>query len=344
MAVFRGGRRFTDEEMDRARSASTTDVISSCTGWSFKRAGREYKCKEHNSLVVFSDDKGWWWYSQSLKGATAIDYLMKVENYNFQDAVTTIIGDRTDYLANQYKPASPTTIQNEETPKVIQLPERKTDGKFSNVYAYLTKTRCINPAVVSHCMKKGYIYQDVKNNCVFVGKDNQGEIKYVSMRGTCTLPNVTPFKGECRGSDKSYSFRIDGQPNSDKIYVFEAPIDALSHASLAIIKAELKHVDTNSWMEHTRLSLGGVSDRALDRYLSDNPQIKHIVLCLDNDMAGLDAAEKHIKKYTEKGYNVSSYPIPEGAGKDYNEYLVNYTQKKMQQSQTVIQSALNKSR
>ena len=66
MNVFKPGTRLSDEQIQAARDMSTCEVISAITGFSFERAGSEWKCKEHNSLRVFKDGKGWIWYSQNI--------------------------------------------------------------------------------------------------------------------------------------------------------------------------------------------------------------------------------------------------------------------------------------
>lgn len=51
-----------------------------------------------------------------------------------------------------------------------------------------------------------------------------------------------------------------------------------------------------------------------------NPHLKQIVLCLDADGPGQEAAEKFLDEYTQEGYAVS-IQIP-AQGKDWNEYLL----------------------
>ena len=59
---------------------------------------------------------------------------------------------------------------------------------------------------------------------------------------------------------------------------------------------------------------------ALQQFLSDYPEIKRIILRLDNDPAGITAMNTlyHILS-EEYGYDVS--PIPPPSGKDYNDSL-----------------------
>ena len=171
MNVFKPGTRLSDEQIQAARDMSTCEVISAITGFSFERAGSEWKCKEHNSLRVFKDGKGWIWYSQNISGATSIDFLMKSEGYSWQQAVTTLTN-------GQYTPSSYSYHKDEqpEKPKQLNLPER-TPGKYSRVYAYLMKQRCIDVEVINYCVKNEILYEDKRGNCVFVGKDDTGKPK-----------------------------------------------------------------------------------------------------------------------------------------------------------------------
>ena len=64
------------------------------------------------------------------------------------------------------------------------------------------------------------------------------------------------------------------------MFVFEAPIDLISF--LCLFKKE--------WQKQSYLSLGGVGEKALLRFLSDRPNIKTVYLCLDSDEAGTTLA------------------------------------------------------
>jgi len=102
---------------------------------------------------------------------------------------------------------------------------------------------------------------------------------------------------------------------SDRLYVFESAIDAMSQASL------MNGIDSdnNFWRRDNRLSLSGTSDAALRGYLEMYPNVKELVFCLDNDPPGQEAAATLSKKYAEKGY-LTRIEIPEG--KDFNDGLM----------------------
>jgi DNA primase len=79
----------------------------------------------------------------------------------------------------------------------------------------------------------------------------------------------------------------------------------------------------NSAKENTLISLGGVFDNALEKYLETNSEVKEIIFCLDNDVAGREATQKLSQKYAEKGFDVKCiFPRL----KDFNEDLKFYRQ------------------
>lgn len=143
---------------------------------------------------------------------------------------------------------------------------------------------------------------------------NQKKNPFKTMKGR-------KFRINIDSSDKCYSFHIDATEKTDRVFVFEAPIDLLAHATINNMKA--KAAGSKNWeqafLKHNRLSLSGTSDVAITPYLSHHPEVKNIVLCLDNDEAGRKATEAIASKFQNMGYTVTS--IPSKLGKDYSEYL-----------------------
>ena len=190
---------------------------------------------------------------------------------------------------------------------------------FKRAYAYLVSVRGIEPEIVSYFMNRKMIYQEEKyGNCVFVGHDKDGTAKYCAMRGTMT---GSKFKMDAENSDKSFPFFYEGK--SDLVIVNEAPIDLMSHATLMKLSG-------GDWKADHRISLGCIWDGALERYLSWHPEIKRIVFAYDNDYLarnkdgqranwGQLSADKHFRKYTEKGYACAVH-IPHL--NDFNQDLV----------------------
>jgi hypothetical protein len=118
---------------------------------------------------------------------------------------------------------------------------------------------------------------------------------------------------DCVGSDKRYGFNMAFSP-SERLYVFESPIDAMSHASLENAATG----DRNAWKRHSRLSLAGTSDAALPFFLNQHTAARELVFCLDNDEPGREAAAAMARKYAGKGFQ-TRIELPRD--KDFNEDL-----------------------
>ena len=154
------------------------------------------------------------------------------------------------------------------------------------------------------------------NNCVFVGYRND-KPAYGAMRGT--LSDST-FAGEVPSSDKRFSFAVPRRASGKTLCVFEAAIDALSYLTLLKLRGQ-------DWRAANTLSLSGIYQprkdgsmrfpAALEQYLKDNPSVKRIVLCLDNDEPGRAASAAIQKELSE--YEVIDNPPH--SGKDYNDQL-----------------------
>lgn len=264
-----------------------------------------YCTKEHDSLKI--SNGMWHWFSRGIGGKSALDYLMAVKEYSFQEALETLLGRAAEM--------SPVTVSPKEKP-VLSMPEKSNNG--TEVERYL-RSRGICSEVIRYCIRTGIIYEGVteKNgrefhNAVFVGKDEQGNPKYAALRGC-----FSDFKGEAYGSDKRYAFSIPAE-NSNTLHLFEAAIDLLSYATL-------EKLGGRSWRREHLLSLAGVYDSkkqelplALERYLSQHDEIKTICLHLDNDEIGR-AASKAIMAILCDRYDIRN--IPPIFGKDVNDEL-----------------------
>ena len=272
--------------------------------------GNTYSTKEHDSLKISNGI--WHWFSRHIGGRSALDYLIKVKEIPFTEAVTILSEDVKEMpytLRKQYA---------EE--KAFEFP--KVEDGIPVVSRYLQK-RGIHPSVIDYCQQNKILYEDSKyHNCVFVGKDESGTPKFGCVRST-----ATDFKMDLPGSDKQYSFCIPAKEPSKRLRVFEAAIDLLSFASLA----EKYGYD---WHSDHLLSLSGVylSDRdgdykmpiALEKYLKRHSEIEAICFHLDNDYVGREAT-RQICNLLKDQYAL--YDMPPKSGKDYNDYLQNELKK-----------------
>lgn len=293
--------------LNNARSIDLIDFLERYKGFHFRPTIGEYRCTEHTSLAVKSDRLSWYWHSKGIGGYGAIDFLMKIEGFDFKEALTLLADEPIP------APLPPTTdIQRD-----FIIPEKAKSNR--RAYAYLTITRGLDSKIVQELFQKEYIYEDIKGNAVFVGIDEQGKPRYATLRGTYT---DKPFRMDYVGSDKRYSFCINGA--SSHLYTFESPIDCISHATLE----NTIQGNTGAYRADSRLSLGGTSGIALAYYLQRYSHINELIFCLDNDDTGRKRAIRLAREYADKGY-YTRLELP--TLKDYNEVLLQYRHEQKKQ-------------
>lgn len=289
-----------EKTVEQARNADIIAFFERRYGFTFAHRGGAYRCQQHPSLAVKNDRRSWYWHSKSVGGCGALDYLIKAENMPFREAVEAAAG---------IAPATAQPRTEAEQPKTLVLPAKKEISL--RLYQYLCGQRGIDSEVVNTLIQKGKLYEDRRGNVVFVGFDEQGKARFASLRGTY---GDCAFRMDCTGSDKRYGFSMAACAPSERLYIFESPIDAMSHASLVNAATG----DPDAWKRHSRLSLAGTSDAALPFFLNKQTTVKELVFCLDNDPAGREATAIMARKYAEKGYT-ARVKLPRG--KDFNEDL-----------------------
>ena len=276
---------YTQAQIDRANAVSLEDFLHT-QGETLIKSGREYRWKEHDSLTVRGNK--WFRHSQS-KGGYPIDFVMEFYGKSFPEAVQLLTGESGEGQ----------TEATTAPPAEFHLPLH--NRTVDRAIQYLCESRGLNKSLVETFLLSGDIYEDSKwHNVVFVGRDRSGTPRYAHVRGT-----QESFRQDIAGSDKSYPFRYEG--NGSQLFVFEAPIDLLSFICLY----------PQDWQTRSYLALGGVSGKALDRFLSERKDILKVFLCLDSDTAGNEACTRLAQ--TIPGENAVIRLVP--ARKDWNDVL-----------------------
>lgn len=296
----------TKEQIEQARQVGILTYMRAYEPQELVKVGRnEYTTRTHDSLRISENGK-WNWCSQGFGGTNALNYLVHVKGLSFVSAVQQLCeGLPVPAASAQGAWERP---PNSLLPIPFSAPPR--DQNNVSVLRYLRGRGIRNP-VLNFCIEQGLLYQtDHKGykNCVFLGKDAENEPRYACVRG-CS----GGWRGDVAGSQKQFAFRISARdPDVSRVEVYEAPIDALSGASLRVLAGR-------DWRTVHYLALGGLNYMALDQFLADHPQVKTLQLCLDNDQRGRAFAKKLADLYGEHGYTVKDLPPPKG--KDYNDYL-----------------------
>ena len=299
----------TQEQITQARETDLLDYLLSYENGVLKREGANYRHREHDSLVYVASKNYWYWNSRGRK-INAVDYLMEIRGYSFVDAVERLAGSGVPVVSHDTASGS-RELRKSVKKKPFFLPWRKRCATFA--VSYLQR-RGIHSDIISRCMQLGLFYESRYKNeavCVFAGRDDTGTGRFACVRSI-----AGDLKKDISGSDKRFSFCYPpDQPGSRHLAVFEAPIDALSHATL-------QKLEGWQWNGY-RLSLGGTSHVALVAFLERHPEITRVALYLDNDLAGRVNARK-IKSLLKSDQRFSKIRVsvnPPRSGKDYNEKL-----------------------
>lgn len=269
-----------------------------------------YTTKTHDSLKI-SNGK-WMWWSRGFGGYSALDYLIKVRDYSFVEAVEIIVGRSA---------VTPPVYNNEKhsDKKPLLLPKHSSSNDV--IIRYL-RGRGIDDEIINYCVNNGLMYESLPyHNLVFLGFDSNNKTQYTGYRST----GAVRIMGECSGSNKAFSFRL-ANSESKTAHLFECPIDLLSYATL------LKYKGKNPFLTNL-ISLAGVYSPAKDieksklpaalvNYLKYHPETEKLYTHFDNDLAGT-LATRTIKTLLEQRLEVIDFPPP--CGKDFNEYLCMYT-------------------
>ncbi len=292
---------YTDEQKLLANSVDLPEFLR-MRGETLERAGCEYKLiyhdesGRHDSITL----RGSYWFDHKNQvGGGPIKFMQEHYGMGFQDAMQALLG----YSALPLSHAPPKEVKAEEK-REFKLPEA--NDNMHRVYAYLIKQRFIAPEVITHFAKRKLLYEDEKHhNAVFVGIDGSGVPRQAHKRSTTTFGNS--FRQTIEGSDTKYSFAHFG--TSQKLFVFEAPIDMLSFITL----------NPNSWQDNSYIAMNGVYESAVLTALEEHTNLAEIVICTDNDEGGIDAADRLTDVLKEHGYIEIQRLEP--TMKDWNEVL-----------------------
>ena len=293
---------YTDEEKQLANSVDLEQFLH-MRGEKLERAGREYKLiyydgsGKHDSITISGST---WFDHKNQVGGGAIKFMRHFYGMDFQTAMNELLGRSVSSICR----SPPKAEVKEEKPKEFKLPEKNSD--MHRVYAYLIKQRFIDSKIITHFSKQHTLYEDKEHhNAVFVGFDENGVPRQAHKRSTNSYGKT--FRITCEGSDTRYSFAHFGE--SEKLFVFEAPIDLLSYLTL----------NPENWQQHSYIAMNGVYENAVLTALKNHSNLSEIILCVDNDEGGIDAVDRLTDILKEHGYENISRIAPEN--KDFNEDL-----------------------
>lgn len=271
-------------------------------GFPLSRSGGEmhWRIPGEESVSI----RGNMWYSHYRgKGGDAISFVRHFFHMDFKEAVRFLLEQ------SAVPAAGPVQCKRQEQ-KQLRLPPK--DSSEEQVRRYLTGIRKVSADVAGYFIETGQVYQSRAEgvrqgqeqcNLVLVGMDRDGAPRQAHIKGM----RQRAFRYDAPGSDKAYGFRHMG--GSGPLYVFEAAVDLMSYVSLY----------PKDWRQGNYLALNGTAETALFRTLEEYPEVRGVVLALDNDAGGIEGVMRLTGRLREKGYTDVSVQLP--AWKDWNEDL-----------------------
>lgn len=283
---------FTAQQKEQARQTDLATLLRR-QGEKLKRSGSEYQWRDGSDKVTVRGNL--WYHQYDRVGGDAIDFVRRFMDKSYPEAVRYLLdGDGGELIE------SPPIVRKRAP---FELPKRH--DNMRRVSTYLLHKRGIDRDVLDAFVHRQMIYESAKyHNAVFVGFDTSGVPRHANMRG---IGSESTFKGNAPNSLPEYSFHWDG--NSNKLYLFEAPIDMLSFISMNKV----------GWQKHNYAASCSVSDRVLFQCIKDNHAIKRVFLCFDSDEPGQAAARRICQKLSAQG---TESEILTPIRKDWNEDLL----------------------
>lgn len=282
-------------------------------------SGRYLSLKEMDSVRI--DTSKNCFYRNSGKGnvtrGSVIDFAMNVRDLSFHEAFVELqnyinVEHYMDYPDFSPTPSAVNTQEKAVEQNVLRLPEKAQNMR--RVYAYLLKTRHLEPDVVQDFVDRDMLYQDVRNNCCFVGYNEQGEANYGFLRGTNTDKR---FIGDVPGCDYEHGFYIHN--GADKLIVSESVIDAASVMSVLHAQGyDFKEYDYYAMAGSTKLN--GLFQKMKSKSYDE------ILMAPDSDNAGKISVEK-VENFIKENKIETSFSVHYPSSKDWNQDLVNVRSK-----------------
>ena len=141
----------TREMIDRAKKMDLLTYLQTYEPQELVHfGGNTYCTREHDSLKI-SNGK-WCWFSRGIGGKTALDYLIKVKELPFTEAVERIVGRAAERPPVFHARAQP------EKPKTLLLPPKSNSN--TRVISYL-KSRGIDGGLIEQCIRSGQLYESL---------------------------------------------------------------------------------------------------------------------------------------------------------------------------------------
>lgn len=326
------------ERIEVARSRAILDVANELNMDLF-RSGRDYRWKEHHSLVISPDNNLWQWFSRHV-GGDVISLVETIKEVNFNQAVDFL--NDGDFKTFQ-------RVERKEEPFNYYL--KPYEQPFIEARNYLKHQRKLSDETIDFFLDQGVMAQanakvhgSIEPVIVFKSL-TQGEIIGAQLQGIEANWKKWPERGYAKkivnNSDGMTGLHVDiGQPK--RLIFTESSIDLMSYYELhkdslqdvrlvsmdglkeSIVGRHLVELEaelSGRPLRWNREELSRGLTTAIDNgYFAEGKHTDMITLAVDNDVGG----RNFITSLQDKGVSltVDIPDLPEGQEKaDWNSYL-----------------------
>lgn len=243
------------ERVEYARSRDILDVANELN-MELVRSGRDYRWKEHDSLVISPDKNMWNWFKRR-QGGDVIALVQTMKEIDFNQAI--------DYL-NDGTFREVTIVEQVREPFSYYL--EPYEQPFEAARGYLKEQRGLSDETIDFFLEKGVLAQanakvngSIEPVIVFKSFNFSGEIVGATLQGIEENWEKWPDRGYAkkivRNSDGITGMHVDiGQPN--RLVFAESAIDLMSYYEL--------HRDS---LQNVRLvSMDGLKEGVVGRHLA----------------------------------------------------------------------------
>lgn len=327
------------ERREVARSRAILDVANELNMDLF-RSGRDYRWKEHHSLVISPDNNLWQWFSRHV-GGDVISLVETIKEVNFNQAVDFL--NDGDFKTFQ-------RVERKEEPFNYYL--NPYEQPFIEARNYLKHQRKLSDETIDFFLDQGVMAQanakvhgSIEPVIVFKSLTQEGEIIGAQLQGIEANWKKWPERGYAKkivnNSDGMTGLHVDiGQPK--RLIFTESSIDLMSYYELhkdslqdvrLVSMDGLKESIVGRHLVELEAELSGRPSRwsreelsrglttAIDNgYFAEGKHTDMITLAVDNDAGG----RNFITSLQDKGVSltVDIPDLPEGQEKaDWNSYL-----------------------
>lgn len=304
--------QIVDPEVDEIkRTVSCAVVLERLGGWKIDptestRRALKYRRGRGEIIIVNHEGHGWWSPTGTERGDcfALVQHILPGTNFGHARKMLRELAGLTPTFPEALRMDK---SQRDGIPSAERWHHAKPLSRSGPAWGYLAKTRRLPAFILDAAASQDSIRQGSYGTPWFAHRDHTGRLTGIDARGP-------DFRGFLSGGDKTLFRFIRGKGNTRRLAITEAPIDALSLATIEIGRADTIYVATTG-------GIGPGTANAIRTAITDIVAVQGTIdIATDNDAPGNRHADTLTKLASEVGATVTRL-LPFGDRKDWNEIL-----------------------